>query len=163
MPVTSLGTWHHLAGRFFAVVLAKGLKPGEVDEIGIWLSPEEHEAFLAQPPYDQRHGLDSARHLAELGPQRRDLVRAALLHDIGKRHSHLGPIGRSLASAYAKLGGKSRGRWASYLEHGLAGGAELKALGSEPMVVEFAQHHHGRRPGSITQADWDLLQAADHV
>lgn len=163
MPVTSLGTWHHLAGRFFSVVLAKALKPGEVDEIGIWLSLEESGAFFAQPPYDQRHGLDSARYIAELGPQRRDLVRAALLHDIGKRHSHLGPIERGLASAYAKLGGKASGRWASYLEHGRAGGAELKALGSEPMVVEFAEHHHGRRPGSITQADWDFLQAADQV
>ena len=163
MPVTSLGTWHHLAGRFLSVLLAKALQPPEVDEIRIWLSPGERAAFFAQPPYDQRHGLDSARFIAELGPQRRDLVRAALLHDIGKRHSQLGPIGRSLASAYAKFGGKASGRWVSYLQHGRAGGAELKALGSEPMVVEFAEHHHGLRPGSITQADWDLLQAADRV
>jgi hypothetical protein len=85
----SLGTWQHLAGRFFSVILAKRLKPGEVDEIGIWLSPEESKAFFAQPSYDQRHGLDSARYVAELLPDRRDLVRAALLHDIGKRSSHL--------------------------------------------------------------------------
>lgn len=159
----SLGTWHHLAGRFFSVILAKGLKPGEVDEIGIWLSPEESEAFFAQPSYDQRHGLNSARYVAELLPDRRDLVRAALLHDIGKRSSHLGPIGRGLASAHAKLGGKAKGGWLSYLEHGLVGGAELSALGSEPVVVEFARHHHGRRPDSIPQSDWDFLQAADKV
>lgn len=157
----SLGTWHHLAGRFFSVILAKGLKPGEVDEIVIWLSPDESEAFFAQPSYDQRHGLDSARYVADLRPDRRDLVRAALLHDIGKRYSHLGPIGRGLASAHAKLGGKAKGGWLSYLEHGPAGGAELTALGSEPVVAEFARHHHGRRPESIAKADWDLLQAAD--
>ena len=163
MPVTSLGTWRHLALRFFSVVLARGLKPREIDEIGTWLSPGEREAFFAQPPFDQRHGLESAQYLAGLHPRRRDLIRAGLLHDIGKRHSHLGPLGRSLASAHAKLGGRARGKWLSYLEHGSVAGAELEALGAEPIVVDFALHHHGGRPASIPEPDWDLLQAADRM
>jgi HD domain-containing protein len=161
VPGTSLGTWQHLASRLVSVVLAKGLKPGEVDEIGFWLSREEGKAFFAQPGYDQRHGLESARHVLRRLPQREDLVRAALLHDIGKRHSDLGPLGRSLASIHAKLGGTARGRWRSYLEHGQWAGAELQTLGAEPIVVDFARHHHGERPESIAEAEWALLQAAD--
>ena len=92
---------------------------------------------------------------------RRDLVRAALLHDIGKRQSGLGPIGRSFASAHTKFGGVARGRWLSYLEHGHAGAIELAILGVEPIVIAFARHHHGERPDSISVEDWDVLQASD--
>jgi len=92
---------------------------------------------------------------------RRDLVRAGLLHDIGKRQSGLGPIGRSFASAHTKLGGVARGKWLSYLEHGHAGAVELEILGAELIVIDFARDHHGDRPASISEDDWTLLQAAD--
>ena len=117
--------------------------------------------FFEQAGYDQRHGLDAARYMARHQPFRADLTRAALLHDVGKRHANLGPIGRTLASVMAKLGGRGRGKWRQYLQHGPVGGAELESLGAEPIVVAFAVHHHGERPGAIAQADWDLLQAAD--
>ena len=132
-------------------------------EIRGWLSGTEAGAYFAQAEHDQRHGLNAARHVASLQPGRKDLVRAGLLHDIGKRHAHLGPIGRSLASAYCKFGGRPRGRWRQYMAHGPAGGEELHALGAEPIVIAFAEHHHGGRPASISSADWALLQAADGV
>jgi putative nucleotidyltransferase with HDIG domain len=145
------------------VVRAASLTLEEVAEVRGWLSPFEFEAFVAQPPYDQRHGLEAASIVARQQPLRRDLVRAALLHDIGKRQSGLGPIGRSLASAHTKFGGVPKGKWLSYLEHGQAGAVELRILGAEPLVVDFARHHHGERPGSISAEDWDVLQAADRA
>jgi hypothetical protein len=30
-------------------------------------------------------------------------------------------------------------------------------------VSDFARHHHGERPLSINEDDWDLLQAADRA
>ena len=123
----------------------------------------EADVFFAQAGYDQRHGLNAGRHVARHRPVRNDLIRAALLHDIGKRHAHLGPIGRSLASAYCKLGGRPKGKWQRYMGHGPAGGEELQALGVEPIVIAFAEHHHGDRPASIVPADWALLQAADGI
>ena len=159
----SLGTWRHLATRLLSVVFSAGLTLEEVAETRSWLSPFEGESFFAQPAYDQRHGLEAARHLALQQPIRRDLVRAALLHDIGKRQSGLGPIGRSVASAHTKLGGVARGKWLSYLEHGHAGALELDVLGAEPIVVDFARHHHGERPASISEEDWTLLQASDRA
>ena len=139
------------------------MKSDEVQEIRKWLSMTEAGAYFAQARYDQRHGLTAARHVASLQPGRNDLIRAALLHDIGKRHADLGPIGRSLASAYCKLGGRPRGKWRQYMDHGSAGGDELQALGAEPIVIDFTKHHHGDRPVSISPADWALLQAADGV
>ena len=139
------------------------MSPDELQEIRGWLSLTEAAAFFAQAGYDQRHGLNAARHVASVQPGRIDLIRAALLHDIGKRHAHLGAIGRSLASAYSKLGGKPRGKWRQYMEHGQAGGDELQALGVERIVIDFTVHHHGDRPASILPAEWALLQAADGV
>lgn len=162
-PGPSLGTWRHLAARLLSVVRSRRLTLEEVAEIRSWLSPDEGESFFAQPAYDQRHGLEAARHVARQQPTRRDLVRAALLHDIGKRQSGLGPIGRSFASAHAKFGGAARGRWLSYLEHGHAGALELEVLGVEPIVIDFARHHHGERPGPISAEDWNVLQAADRA
>ena len=159
--MSSAGTWRHLATRFFSVVLSSGLEPAEVEEIRQWTSPIEGGIFFAQPKYDQRHGLEAARHVSMRQPLRRDLIRAALLHDIGKRRAGLGPIERSFVSAYTKLGGVAKGRWRSYMEHGPNGSTELGDLGAEAVVVAFARHHHGSRPDSISEEDWNLLQAAD--
>ena len=143
------------------MVFSTRLKQTEVDEVRGWLSATECDVFFAQAGHDQRHGYHAARFIAAREPLRKDLIRAALLHDIGKRHANLGPVSRSLVSAYVKVGGSTRGRWQQYLDHGEVASSELDALGAEPAVVDFARHHHGARPASIPPAEWDLLQAAD--
>lgn len=155
------GTWPHLASRFLEVAGARPLRPDERLKAMEWLRPEEASFFLQQPPADQRHGLEAALSTRSERPERVDLIRAALLHDIGKRKSGLGLIGRSMASAWSKLGGRGRGRWAVYLDHGALGAEELAALGAEAIVVDFARNHHGIRPGSISEGDWDVLARAD--
>lgn len=160
--MTHLGSWSHLVGRFFDVMTARPLTGEERREIEKWLrGPAEAEMFWAQPATDQRHGLVTARLVANERPDRTDLVRAALLHDVGKRHAGLGLIGRSVASLIVKLGFRPRGRHASYVDHGARGAAELAAVGAERLVCDFALHHHGSRPSSIEQDEWDVLQRAD--
>jgi putative nucleotidyltransferase with HDIG domain len=126
-----------------------------------WLQANEVPAFFAQGRADQRHGLEAARYAERNAPRRPDLIRAALLHDVGKRHSEMGALGRSGVTAWAKLGGRVHGRAALYLDHGRLGAGELSALGAEELVVLFTRHHHGSRPPSITSSDWDLLQQSD--
>ncbi len=151
----------HLSGRFFAVLAARPPGPREQTEVAGLLRPEERRLFWDQPAADQRHGLESARRVLRAAPGRRDLARAALLHDVGKRHARLGPLGRVLASVAALARLPQRGRVAAYLDHGALGAEELAAAGAEPVVVEFARHHHAERPPAFPPEAWALLQRAD--
>lgn len=154
------GLLSHLVSRFFTVLFARPLGPRDQAEAEGLLRPEERRLFWSQPVADQRHGLDGARFVLAAQPGRRDLARAALLHDIGKRHAGLGVLGRVLA-AVLQWAGAAPGRLATYRDHGPFGAEELDACGAEFLVVDFARHHHGARPDSIDAADWSLLQKAD--
>jgi putative nucleotidyltransferase with HDIG domain len=99
-------------------------------------------------------------------PERQDLVRAALLHDLGKRRSRLNVLGRSVVSGLAKVGlrwlvGRKGGRGDLYLRHGELAAEELSDLGAEPLVVAFARSHHGARPPEIEPCIWEILVSAD--
>jgi putative nucleotidyltransferase with HDIG domain len=157
-----LGSWRHLAGRFFEVATAGKLNDAERTEVEGWLTGDAEAAvYWDQSAADQRHGWESARMVAGRHPDRRDLIRAALLHDIGKRHARLGPLGRSLATVCGKFRIPVAGAWQRYLRHGALGAEDLAALGCEELVVEFARSHHHARPPGISPHDWETLQAAD--
>ena len=112
---------------------------------------------------DQRHGLAAARMVRTSRPDRTDLIRAALLHDVGKRSARLGPVGRTLATILDRLGIAGTVRFDLYLDHGGIAARELARAGAEPLVVAFTRHHHRERPEEISHEDWDLLQAADRA
>lgn len=156
------GTWTHLAARFYDVTTSRALEKGERDAVRRWLpSAELREAFFAQTPADQRHGFTAALHVVARHPDRPDLIRAALVHDIGKRHASLGPLGRVAASLAIRLRLPLTSRFALYRDHGKLGAAEL--AGEEPVVVEFARHHHESRPSTIAQVEWDVLVESDRA
>lgn len=155
------GTWRHLTARFFRVTLAEALTSEERRLVHDLLGPEERAMFDSQPHIDQRHGLEAMQAVRTTVTGRRDLERTALLHDVGKRHSELGVVGRVAATLAAKLHLPARGRFRLYLDHGPVAAAELQAAGAESIVVEFARDHHGARPPSIAADDWEVLQAAD--
>ncbi len=156
------GRWGHLARRFLWSLRVAPLAPPEREEVAGWLSGGVLAAFLEQSDADQRHGLDAARLVAAAGG-RDELVVAALVHDIGKRHARLGPIGRSLASVLAMLRLPTPGRLGAYLDHGRRGAEELAMLGLPVPVVDFARWHHTDRPENFPPAEWALLSAADHT
>jgi len=151
----------HLARRFFSTLRSR--RPGPDDQLFVagLVSPAEARLFWAQAPSDQAHGVSSARAVLALRPGRDDLARAALLHDVGKRHARLGVIGRSLASGLALLRLPVRGRFARYLDHGALGADDLEAIGSDALTVAFARHHHGPPPEGADEGAWEALAAAD--
>ena len=117
--------------------------------------------FFEQAPADQRHGVEAADHVVSSGVKSPEVLTAALLHDIGKRHARLSVPGRVLASLMIRARLPLPARFWAYRDHGPIAAEELRALGAPGLAVEFAHHHHGPRPSSIESATWELLIASD--
>jgi hypothetical protein len=158
-----LSGWRHLAARFLDVITSRPLDADERMLAMGWLRPEEHRPFFEQAAADQRHALTSAAFVASIEPGRTDLIRAALLHDLGKRHAGLGWWGRTVAALWHRLGGRPTLRQAMYADHARLGAEELAGLGAEPMVVAVALHHHSEPPAGFPEGDWQLLISADRA
>ena len=155
------GSAAHLFHRFFDVLVARRLTDVEVEEVNRWLSPPLASLFFSQPAADQRHGYEAARLVLGTDTTREDVVMAALTHDVAKRLARLGVTGRTFASLLIKAGLPLGQRMSAYRDHGLWGARELRGAGAPPLVIDFAEHHHGERPRSISADDWDLLVSAD--
>ncbi len=162
MTEPSLGSWSHLARRFFEVLVSRPLSGDEVDWVARILDPAELAIFVSQGTADQRHGYAAGRHVEMSGWARDEVIRAALLHDVGKCHAALGIVGRVLASIALRLRIPVSGRFALYRDHDLLGAADLTRIGSPAAVVEYAATHHGRGSGTILSVpERRALDAAD--
>ena len=155
------GAPSHLIRRFLEVASARPLSPGERAAVGSWLTPALGDIFFSQQPADQRHGYHAGASVAAAGHRAPDVVTAALMHDVGKRHAGFGVAGRSIASVMILLSLPLSERMVIYRDHGIVAARELARAGAPPLVVDFALHHHGRRPATIAEDVWAALKAAD--
>lgn len=157
-----MSTVLHLARRFFRSLRARHPHVDDQLLVGQLLSTPEADVFWEQPVPDVVHALRAARHVLAEEADRTDLARAALLHDVGKRHAGIGTFRRSFATASAAVRLPVGTRATRYLEHAESGAVELESLGCDEIVIGFARHHHGSRPQGFAPQDWELLLAADH-
>ncbi|HEX6422815.1 MAG TPA: hypothetical protein VFZ79_05005 [Acidimicrobiales bacterium] len=104
---------------------------------------------------DRRHAVGVARRaVAGLGGgATRPVVAAALLHDVGKVDSGLGPVRRAAATVAQLAWGRDAaerwrhrrgpvGRAGRYLCHDVIGADLLAAAGSDHLTVAWAREHH---------------------
>ncbi len=159
----SPGSLSHLSRRFLDVLTSKPLSISERAAVDSWLVPEMAEVFFEQMDADQRHCYHAALSVISNGHNDGEVITAALVHDVGKRHAHLGVIGRSIASVMIFLGLPLTERMLLYRDHGRNGARELVELGAPSLAVEFALHHQGKRPQSIEIQLWKALVAADQA
>lgn len=147
----------HLVGRFFASLWPFGPKTATIAWVGEYLSAAEMSLWRASSKPDRRHSAAVARRLGTLladhEPVPREVVAAALLHDIGKNVSGLGTYtrvaatlsaavaGRETAELWVKGGGITR-RIGQYLLHPQLGADLLEMAGSDPLTVSWAREHH---------------------
>ncbi len=180
MPGSEFGSFRHLAGRFFAALSPAGPAPSDERWARGWLLPGEDRLWLEMSGPDRRHAVGVARQTIDLlGPlggdqPDREVVAAALLHDVGKVEAGLGTLARAGVTLAAMAVGRSRlanagsGGWrrrvALYLTHDVVGGRLLRQAGSDPFTWSWAEQHHlppsrwtlERRLGSaLKEADGD--------
>jgi putative nucleotidyltransferase with HDIG domain len=161
----------HLARRFFASVRARPLERAALDLVHATLRPEELECWERLGRADRAESVATARAVIDaIGPGvDPQWLAAALLHDVGKAETGLGPIGRSLATVAATLAGKRRARtWTGtfgrYVNHDELGAARLRAAGCRAVAVSWAAAHHRRELWSgsgIPRDICEILAAAD--
>jgi hypothetical protein len=70
--------------QFVQALTARRLTPAERLEVSSLLTPPQQRLFRRMETNDQRHSLQVLRTLAKEGETCRDLLVAALLHDVGK-------------------------------------------------------------------------------
>lgn len=155
------GSPAHLFSRFFDVLTSRPLTIADRERVESWLPSELATVFLSQSSADQRHGFHSASMVVSFEKTRPDVIVAALMHDVGKRHSRLGLMGRSLTSLFILLRLPLTVRMRLYRDHGIVAARELGRLGAPSLAIDFALHHHGARPATIEPSIWDSLLAAD--
>lgn len=148
----------HLVKRFTGYVRAKPLQPHERDEVAGLLPSELADLFFSMQPEDQRHALDVYRRADS-----QDLAQAALLHDVGKSISRIGPISRSLATVADALHLPVKGGWRLYLDHGAIGADLLEVAGADDLAVEFTRNHPGPVPHGTDPDAWHRLTNADET
>ncbi len=157
------GSLSHLTRRFFDVLTSKPLSISERATVVSWLAPEMAEVFFEQMDADQRHGYHAALSVISDGHDHGEVITAALMHDVGKRHAHLGVISRSVASVMIVLGLPLTERMVLYRDHGRIGARELVELQAPSLAIEYALHHQGERPQTIESNLWKTLVAADQA
>lgn len=140
-------------------MLARPLDESERATVYASLNQRLASLFFLMQPSDQRHSYEVFRRV-DFNPE---LAEAALLHDVGKSISALGPFQRSIATVCRFMHIPVRGRWKSYLAHGAVGATMLEEAGAGALAVTFTRVHPGEPPLGVETESWDALAAADNA
>jgi hypothetical protein len=162
----------HLARRFVGSLRPRPLDEADLALVHGALRPEELACWERLGPADRAESLATARAtIGALGPDVVDprWVAAALLHDVGKAETALGPLGRTAATLAGAIAGAGRAReWSNavgrYVNHDELGAARLRTAGARAEASAWAAVHHRpeRWPATgIPPRICEILAAAD--
>lgn len=151
----------HLVRRFVDG-LRSGAPSAEDERWARTVAGPGADLWSAQADRDRRHTLAVAR--AVDGPTTPSWVlRAALLHDVGKTLAAIGVFGRACATVLELLRISSvPGRLGRYLDYPVLGAQLLAEAGLESEVVRWAAEHHAPPRAWTVPVTWaERLAAAD--
>jgi hypothetical protein len=187
LPSHGFGSWGHLAERFFGALSPAGPSPDDEAWALSSLLGGEQVLWHRMSGPDRRHAVNVARETARLlgpAPLPREVIAAALLHDVGKVESGLGTFSRVGVTLAAMGAGRARMlNWAGsppspedgqrpslrarvgmYLAHDRLGAELLQQAGSNELTSTWAREHHlaparwtvdSRIGGALKEADGD--------
>lgn len=160
-----MGSAAHLVKRFFGSLWPVGPNAAGTDWVRSQLLPAEYDLWASSSAADRRHSLGVAREVdSMLAEAPREVLAAALLHDIGKTVSGLGTYfrvaatlsaavaGRETAELWVKGSGVTR-RIGLYLKHPELGGDLLAVAGSDPLTIAWVREHH------LPPSEWTIDSA----
>lgn len=139
-----------------------------------WLPDELLALFTSQSEADQRHAVSVARLLLRSGYASRDLIAAALLHDVGKRGAHFTPWHRTaivLLEGTAPAILRRLARWekhelfapfAIHLNHPTLGASLALRAGASARTATLIREHHRSDRGRDEELQM-LRWADDHA
>jgi hypothetical protein len=153
--------------------------PEEVEEafLGRYLSPQAVSLFRSMPRYDQQHALGVFRTLQQGGHDDRDLLAAALLHDVGKSmprrdrsrlpHRVVAVLMRAVRPGLLEQFGRDEpGSWRRpfyvQLYHAAFGAALAQRAGCSSTTVDLIRRHEDPHE-QVQDSYLAALQAADSV
>lgn len=169
----------HRIKQFYSALTAE-VRSEENEFINHYLNEREQTLFFQMSVVDQRHALDVSYLVVKALENRkksecdRNLVKAALLHDIGKRNGELTLFDRILIVILEKFWPLQMTQWASKgrggfitnrrhalfiaVHHSLRGAEFLQEIDCEQDIIDLVRDHH--QPDS---GDWRMviLQDAD--
>ena len=163
----------HLPFRFLETVRKPKLH--EIDDS--WahskLSPSEIELWVNMGSVDRRHCISVAKNVEKILPNDQVVIRAALLHDIGKSKASSSALFRVFATvisffitkklAQDWMNSRALGREVGqYLCYPSVGAELLKLAGSDPFVCAWAhEHHFGQQNWTVDRYLGRILEEAD--
>ncbi|MFB0533840.1 MAG: HD domain-containing protein [Anaerolineae bacterium] len=138
--------------RQFLAALRARVSADEMAVLQRYLAPSQRDLFRAMSPIDQRHCLNVFNNLLRRGHTDPDLLRAALLHDVGKRGIRLWHrVAGVLLEAFwptllDKLAVNRPQSWLYgfyvYQYHADLSAELAERSGCSPSVVELIRGHH---------------------
>lgn len=157
--------------RQFIWALKARIEPGETLILDQYLNAAEKKLFLAMEVQDQRHSLNVFYQLTNRGYSDVELLKAALLHDVGKAGAGLGtfhrvvivalkPVWPGLLKTIASPNRRSWGYpfWV-HRNHGRIGAELVAGAGGSDRLVALVRQHQGPGCDPLAQA----LYEADGV
>jgi len=154
--------------QFVQALTARPLAPAEWSEVAPILTPSQGALFRKMDANDQRHSLQVMRALIDEGETNRDLLAAALLHDVGKSCYPLRLWERPVVVLIRLFRPFTAVRWGNgepvgwkrpfviYEQHPTWGAEMAAAAGCSSLTVWLIRHHQDRH--DTTQKETELLQ-----
>jgi putative nucleotidyltransferase with HDIG domain len=159
--------WVANAARRTLIACFPGLAAPDDRFAASHLPPAELGLYLRMDVRDRQHACEVAKRLLAVLPDAgSELVRAALLHDVGKAVKPYNPLHRILVHLYAPAdipesprAAGLKGAWQVRRHHDLFGARMIREAGGSDVVADLVERHH--RPGSDPRAQ--LLKSLDEA
>ena len=153
------------------------MEPIITEEVIARQTPEAQAIFHRQATQDQKHALEVYHALHRAGHTNRDLLAAALLHDVGKAAAWLPLWHRAIIVLLKRFAprlwdrlSQGRAQWwnrpfVTHARHPEIGARWAQEAGCSPLTVALIQRHQERVSNCETEEDRLLaaLQATDGV